>query len=279
MPASRRVPRKRKTKAKRSSRKPVRSKKSKKTAALSTMEIKQVHCEKDTFQLSTFDGAEHLGPSNSKVLIPLLFGAAPNFAGLRQGTDSVNQCVGNWITMAYPTSLKAVISYKYLTAVDVNGTETLVVPNVRLIAGMVKVTGSQANCNTALIGTWRDNILAVAKAKLFDAGFDSDFCSYTTKSKDVLVTENRLINPDMKHISNSTRIAGGDAASLVPAKQIALSMMKRDQKIKLTKLDDGYMVPHDSWIPFAMFMVPNLGTAVGGNLQIQYISRSYFRDN
>ncbi len=241
---------------------------------LLSREIKQAVSGSNSSICEFAAGAASTGPSNSLVILPILFeGTAktPDFDGLAQGNRAINEVTGNYITLAYPTTMKLRVEWHQLT-VD-NG--QLVTCNARLITGYIKTTGYKSGHDLSSYSSWTAANRATAYKFLYEAGFDADFLTFTKKSKDVVVHSNRLIAPELK--SYGAMLAANQVA-VPPPTQLTVKFVDTAAKTKLSITGDGKMVPNDSWIPFALVLAPRLTSADDGHIRVGSVSRSYYSD-
>jgi hypothetical protein len=233
--------------------------------------------------LSHHEGSELLGPANSLILLNGLFGGNPTAVsgdavpGLTQGVGNT-AVVGNWITPAYADSMKCTLDYSTLA-------ETDSAMNVRQVTGFIKNTGNKVNATLTNPGDWLIDIYKMVKKELFESEFSADFLSFSQKSRMIEITSSKMIIPKKAQL-----VASGTSAHVhwCPPSQVYTKHQNKAFKQRLTNCTDEAsvtaksVVPHDSWIPFTMFLAPELSAAssggVVGKITVKSVTKAWFRD-
>lgn len=242
-------------------------------------EVKSIEVNTPSPQsLQTNVGSVTNGPGNSLLFLPTFFNVGGSATKLEHGLENDANVVGRWITMAYPTKHKFVLNYEGLTVPSSGSCPSL---NIRCLTGCVKITGDKINATlTNSQAGWRTAIRSAVLAELYESGYDADHLSFKQLNRNIKIYKNFKIRP-----KNSQFISFQVDAStiLTPDSQVTVSYPHPRFKTRLEPVEDDRgapdgLVPNNIWVPFTLFMCPELESTMG-EVIITDNSKSWYRDN
>lgn len=240
----------------------------------SNAEVKQIEQTNVHSQnLVPMVGSEHYGPSNTIIFLDA-YHCKDGPASQLQNGFGVSECVGRWITPAYPSSAKYSISYGSLTGSSGHFPS----PNLMMVQGHLKMSGSKIDADLTTVNSWLASCLAKVKHELFHSGFSGDFLSFKELNRDIIITRRQKIYPQ-----RTTAVQDVAAATVIvsPDKNITTRIKHGSYKTRiegLTTLGVNQLVCNNLWIPFTMFKWDNASVHAGGNIPIKQLTKCWFRD-
>lgn len=242
-------------------------------------EVKFLEVGAEVRALASNTGSATNGPTDSLVLMPAIFQSSTAGEKIIQGTDSDGQVIGNWFTIPYPMKSKFTVSYNELTLV--NGAFPII--DVVMLTGFVKTTGEKEKCRTDTLAHWQSDCLAAVKRELFDAGYNSVHCSFKELNRRIMIVSKYQVRPRRSQAVQTAMFdSGGEPIDtelqiVSPPNNLTNNHRYPRFKTRLTKLDDGTMVPNSLYLPFTMFYARELD-ARAGNIEVNCCSKAWYTD-
>lgn len=216
-------------------------------------------------------GSQVNGPSNSLVILPVHM-----LSAIGSGTGN-NEVVGSWLVPRF-------CQIKYTVVAD--GVNPINVPFVNVFEtyGYMKITPEKFNADRSSAANWTAAVLAEVKKELYDNGFDSDYCTWQQKSRDLVLWQNKAklhFSQASKAVSaNSLTGSGTGVSDIAPPICRTIDFEKiMGHKTKLEIIGSGArpdQVCGNMWVPFVMLTCSQLIS--GEHMTVKNASKFYFSD-
>lgn len=212
-------------------------------------------------------------PKNTSIHMPCMFNAADS------DTSGQNRVNGNWLTPKWLTS-KFRISFDKIVPDHADSAKGF---NLWMYTGLIKTTGDKSGADSSTYANWTADILEVVGKQLVDSDFDSDYLEFTKKNRNVRILKKQLIRPKRNQSIRQAIVSGtgGENYTAPPPMCMSVShnvpLFKQRIETPSGMLQEEAPIMNNCYIPFVAFMCNEL-TRDTGTITIEQSSRFYWTD-